>query len=392
MRDIDAQVQMEQAQRDDMMKLRSIVESSGALIALVDRRQRIVLANRTFLDATAKPLEEVVGRRYEELVDCGDAGAALAAWLAGEQREAFAFDQVLVAANGARRVVRVAASHVYDDDGHVNYSLLLGVDETERRTAEVRAHDAARLATLGEMATGIAHEINQPLTVVQFAGDAIAADLEDGLHKEDPDGYAEAALRHITRVRNQAQRAAAIVRRLQGFARKGDDVAHPFDVAEAVTGAADLVAEQMRLSRINVALDLPAELPRIHGLVNRLQQVVINLMLNARDAINEDRGPSTGPVRQDRIEVRAFHDTAGDRVVVEVGDSGPGIPAHVLPRLFESFFTTKPKGKGTGLGLSISSEIMNEMKGTIVAENRPQGGALFRLSFPRATDDLSVAA
>jgi histidine kinase len=350
-----------------------------------------VLANRTFLDAAGKSLVEVVGRRYEEVVDCGD-GEALAAWLAGEQREAFAFDQVLSAGGGARRVVRVAASHVYDDDGHVNYSLLLGVDETERRSAEVRAHDAARLATLGEMATGIAHEINQPLTVVQFAADAIAADLEDNLHRDDAEGYAEAALRHITRVRNQAQRAAAIVRRLQGFARKGDDVAHAFDIAEAVTGAADLVAEQMRLARINVALDLPAGLPQVHGLVNRLQQVVINMMINARDAINEDRAKSPGPVRQDRIELRAFHDTDADRVVVEIGDSGPGIPAHVLPRLFESFFTTKPKGKGTGLGLSISSEIMNEMKGTIAAENRPQGGALFRLSFPRADRELSVAA
>ena len=259
-RDIDAQVQMEQAQRDDMLKLRSIVESSGALIALVNAHQRIVLANRSFVEAVGKPLEQVIGQRYVDIVDGGAEAPALAAWFAGEQRESFAFDQIIDAGD-RRRVVRISASHVHDDDRGINYSLFLGVDETERRLAEVRALNAARLATLGEMATGIAHEINQPLTVVQFGVDAIAADIEDGLHRADPEGYAEDALRHVARVRNQAQRAAAIVRRLQGFARKGEDVAQPFDVAEAIAGAVDLVSEQMRLARITVDLDLPAGLP-----------------------------------------------------------------------------------------------------------------------------------
>jgi PAS domain S-box-containing protein len=390
-RDIDAQVAMERAQRDDMMKLRSIVESSGALIALIDSQQRIVLANRTFLDAVAKGEEEVIGQPYRDVVNCGADSAALDSWFDGERREVFAFDQVLKS-GAQRRIVRVTASHVHDDDRDLNYSLFLGVDETERRTAEVRAIDASRLATLGEMATGIAHEINQPLTVVQFAADSMEADLDDGLYREDPEGYAEDARRHVARVRAQAQRAAAIVRRLQGFARKGDELAHPFDIAEAITGAADLVSEQMRLARISVALDLPKDLPPVCGHANRLQQVVINLMINARDAIQEDRESSGNKQRQDRIDIRALHDASANRLVVEIGDSGPGIPEHVLPRLFESFFTTKPKGKGTGLGLSISTEIMAEMNGTITAENRPQRGAVFRMSFPIAAASLSAAA
>jgi PAS domain S-box-containing protein len=390
-RDIDAQVQMEQAQRDDMLKLRSIVESSGALIALVNSHQRIVLANRSFLEAVGKPLELVIGQRYGDVVDCGAESQALAAWFAGDQRAAFAFDQV-VRGDGAKRIVRVTASHVHDDDRDINYSLFLGVDETERRSAEVRAIDASRLATLGEMATGIAHEINQPLTVVQFAADAIAADLEDNLHLDDPQDYAQAALRHVTRVRDQTQRAAAIVRRLQGFARKGDEVAQPFDIAEAIAGAADLVSEQMRLARVTVELDLPADLPQVHGHANRLQQVVINLMINARDAINEERARRGGKAQQERIDIRAFHEVAAGRLAIEIGDSGPGIPEQVLPRLFESFFTTKPKGKGTGLGLSISTEIMGEMQGTISAANRPEGGAAFRLSLPAVALDLKAAA
>ena len=391
-RDIDAQVQMEQAQRDDMLKLRSIVESSGALIALVNAHQRIVLANRSFMEAVGKPLEQVIGQRYVDIVDGGSEAQALADWFAGERRGVFAFDQV-IGAGGRRRVVRVSASHVHDEDRDINYSLFLGVDETERRSAEVRALDAARLATLGEMATGIAHEINQPLTVVQFGVDAIAADIEDGLHKDDPAGYAEDALRHLTRVRNQVQRASAIVRRLQGFARKGEDTVQPFDVAEAMAGAVDLVSEQMRLARIAVDLDLPADLPRAHGHANRLQQVLINLMINARDAINEARAQGAGgKVKQERIDIRALHDAASGQLVIAIGDSGTGIPEQVLPRLFESFFTTKPKGKGTGLGLSISLEIMREMGGTISAANRAEGGAVFRLSLPLVSPLLHVAA
>ncbi|MBX3501376.1 MAG: PAS domain S-box protein [Alphaproteobacteria bacterium] len=390
-RDIEAQVRLEQSQRDDMLKLRSIVESSGALIALVNSHRRIVLANRSFIEAAGKPLEHVIGQRYTDVVDCDADARALAAWFAGEQRESFAFDQV-VRSGAGRRVVRVTASHVHDEDRDIDYSLFLGVDETQRRSAEVRALDASRLATLGEMATGIAHEINQPLTVVQFGVDALAADIEDGLHKDDAEGYAEDALRHITRVRNQAQRAAAIVRRLQGFARKGDEQAQPFDIAEAVAGAVDLVSEQMRLARIAVDLELPADLPAVHGHANRLQQVVINLMINARDAINEERARNGGKIEQAHIDIRARHDVQSGRLVVEVGDSGPGIPEHVLPRLFESFFTTKPKGKGTGLGLSISTEIMGEMQGTIAAANRPERGAVFRLDLPALTRDLSRAA
>jgi histidine kinase len=230
--------------------------------------------------------------------------------------------------------------------------------------------------------------------VVQFGVDAIAADLEDNLHRDDPEGYAAETQRHIERVRNQTQRAAAIVRRLQGFARQGDAVAQPFDVAEAIAGAADLVAEQMRLARITVELDLPPDLPPVHGHANRLQQVVINLMINARDAINEERSRIGGKIQQAQVDIRARHDHDHDAgtLVIEIGDSGPGIPEHVLPRLFESFFTTKPKGKGTGLGLSISCEILNEMKGAITASNQPQGGALFRLSLPALTTDLHAAA
>ena len=130
----------------------------------------------------------------------------------------------------------------------------------------------------------------------------------------------------------------------------------------------------------------------MHGHANRLQQVVVNLMINARDAINEARARADAKMQQEHVDIRAFHDAASGRLVAEIGDSGTGIPEQVLPRLFESFFTTKPKGKGTGLGLSISRQIMREMRGTIDAANRAAGGAVFRLSLPVALSPLVNAA
>jgi C4-dicarboxylate-specific signal transduction histidine kinase len=142
--------------------------------------------------------------------------------------------------------------------------------------------------------------------------------------------------------------------------------------------------EQLRLARFDIELDIEADLPAVIGHPNRLQQVLINLIVNARDAIEEARARQSDMKAGRWIGIRARRAPTLDGVVIEVSDNGPGIPADVLPRLFEPFFTTKPSGKGTGLGLSISSEIVREMSGTIAATNRPQGGAVFRLNLPAA--------
>jgi C4-dicarboxylate-specific signal transduction histidine kinase len=136
----------------------------------------------------------------------------------------------------------------------------------------------------------------------------------------------------------------------------------------------------MRLDRVDFEVDLEVPGPQVLGEPGRVQQVVINLVNNARDALTEHRNPERGAIG--RIEVRIEVDPADGNAVLTVQDDGPGIPEKVMPRLFEPFFTTKPSGKGTGLGLSISSEIVREMNGTIAAANRLQGGAVFRMNLP----------
>jgi len=390
-RDVHDQVLMERRQRDDTMKLRSIVESAGALILLVDRDLKVVLANHTFLAVTGDASRDVTGLPFEDVVTCGIDKTKLAAWLVHNGRERLAaieFDNVLPTPDGGRRVVRVTASPVQDETGCVNYILFLGVDETARRSAEVQLLDAARLATVGQMATGIAHEINQPLTVIGFSVEALLEEMSENVDRDDPEAFRDALTTRLKRIDGQTQRAANIVRQLRIFARKPDETPGPFDVAQAISGAADLMSEQMRLARFDLEFDLTPNLPAVLGHPNRLQQVLINLFVNARDAVEEHRTRSNDATIQAWIGVRAYCEPGQDLISIEVADNGPGIPADVLPQLFEPFFTTKPSGKGTGLGLSISSEIVREMNGTITATNRPQGGALFRIILPIMTGAL----
>jgi C4-dicarboxylate-specific signal transduction histidine kinase len=181
----------------------------------------------------------------------------------------------------------------------------------------------------------------------------------------------------------QIQRASGIIRSLQGFARHCDSRPAAIDVGQVMAGVGDMLREQLRSAAIDLELAPLTSVPEVHGYANGLQQVLINLVINARDAIKE-RAPDDPSAVRGRIDIQARAEETGDGVVIEIADNGPGIPAEALPKLFEPFFTTKPTGKGTGLGLSIGLDIVRKMNGTLTAENRPEGGALFRLTFPAA--------
>ena len=243
--------------------------------------------------------------------------------------------------------------------------------------------DAARLATVGQMATGIAHEINQPLSDRLLRRIALLDDVAEGLDS-DPKAFREVLTGRLKTIEDQTHRAANIVRQLRIFSRKPSETPTRFDVAQAIRDGVGLMSEQLRLARFDVELDIAPDLPAVIGHPNRLQQVLINLIANARDAIAEARAHRPDLRAGRWIGIRAYRKPGGDGVAIEVADNGNGIPADVVPRLFELFFTTKPSGKGTGLGLSISSEIVREMNGTLAVTNRLQGGALFRLNLPSA--------
>lgn len=248
-------------------------------------------------------------------------------------------------------------------------------DITKRLETEQQLIHASKMATLGEMATGIAHELNQPLSVIKTASSFFIRKLDDG-RPLDP-ATLDAMLRKIDA---NIDRATRIINHLRQFARKSELKLERIQVNDVLRGAFDVFSQQLKLRRIEVVWETDPELPKIDADPGRLEQVFINLLINARDAIEERWAGREAGEGDKRIHIATYHD--GQRVIIEIRDTGVGVPPHLAERIFEPFFTTKQAGQGTGLGLSISYGIVKDCRGTIRVKPAPEGGACFVIEFP----------
>ena len=231
------------------------------------------------------------------------------------------------------------------------------------RSTQDELVQAGKLAMLGQMAAGVTHELNQPLAAIRGFADNARAYLERG--------QAEQASANLGHISDASARMGAIIGQLKGFARRSDTVAR-IDIAQSVRASAFLLQSEFR--RCGAELELHGETDSIEvaGDTVRLEQVFINLLRNALDAV-EDAAVRKVGITLDRHQGWAR---------VRIADSGPGIPGDVAAHLFEPFFTTKPSGKGLGLGLAISSSIVQAMNGQLSAANGAQGGAEFEVRLP----------
>ena len=238
------------------------------------------------------------------------------------------------------------------------------LQETEHllRSTQNELVQAGKLAMLGQMATGITHELNQPLAAIRAFADNARIFLERG--------QGEQVAGNLGHISEASARMGAIIGQLKGFARKDETVA-PVELARSVRASAFLLESEFR--RHDVSLDIDAvDGLKVSGDSVRIEQVLINLLRNALDAVE------TGERRE--VAIRLERD--GDYALVSISDSGAGIPEQVAAHLFEPFYTTKPSGKGLGLGLAISSSIVQAMNGQLAAHNQLGGGARFELRLP----------
>lgn len=254
------------------------------------------------------------------------------------------------------------------------YLLVSATDITERLEAEQLLFHAGKMATLGEMATGVAHELNQPLTVIKTASNFFMKKVKAneaippetlGVMAKEVDSYVDRATKIITHMRE--------------FGRKGEQHMESVPVNESVDRAFTLLNKQFSARGIEIEWHLGSNLPPIFAIPDQLEQVIINLLVNARDVLEEktEGGESDTP----RIIVKTYSDV--DDVVVEIEDTGGGIDPDLIHKVFEPFFTTKKVGKGTGLGLSISYGLIKDFGGTIQADNG-EFGARFTIRIPIA--------
>jgi histidine kinase len=250
-------------------------------------------------------------------------------------------------------------------------------DITKRLETEQQLIQASKMATLGEMATGVAHELNQPLSVIKTASNFFIRKIR----RQEP--IEESTLLTLAEeIDSHVQRAAKIIGHMRQFGRKSDELAlQPLQLNDVVQRAFELFSQQLRVRGIEVHWEMAADLPNIAADAGRLEQVLINLLINARDAIEERRAADPNPQSTVKlISLRSFR--RDQHVVLEICDSGVGIPEAYMDKIFEPFFTTKKVGQGTGLGLSISYGIIQECHGSIYARPRPAGGTCFVLEFP----------
>ena len=247
-------------------------------------------------------------------------------------------------------------------------------DITSRLETEQQLIQASKMATLGEMSTSVAHELNQPMTVIQTISDFLLRKVRRG---QAPDQaalteMAEGISRHIAR-------ATGIINHMREFGRRTEHAVEPVDLGTVIHRTFELFSQQLKVRNIEVTFDIPEGLPRVAAQSNPLEQVFMNLLLNARDAVEEHWGTRTRPGDK-HIEIAARLD--GPYVAATVTDNGGGIAPEILGRIFEPFFTTKDVGKGTGLGLSISYGIVKDYGGDIVADTTPGQGARFTIRLP----------
>jgi PAS domain S-box-containing protein len=259
--------------------------------------------------------------------------------------------------------------------GSLGLSLIVRtVDITLGLERQAQLVQASKMATLGEMATGIAHELNQPLNVMRIGADFITKMIRRGQEISD-----EQLLTVSRNINEQVERATNIINHLREFGRKGDFRVYPVDLNQPIRNVFTIMGEQLKLQNIEVNLETDNAIPKIIADRNRLEQIFLNLVANARDALKEK-----GPKDIRKITITTYLE--GDLVVAEVSDTGEGMSEQIREKIFEPFFTTKDVGKGTGLGLSITYGLIRDFKGGIDVESIPDVGTTFRIRFPTSKE------
>jgi len=367
--DISARLAMERSLREQQEFARRLVESFPDLIVVLDREGKFTFVSNRVRDMLGLAPQDLIGVRYGTRAHPDDLQHLDA--LVHDILDGVKTNETLEYQSrhhdGTWRMLRATVAPLADASGAVTGMVASLRDVTEINRLEQQVMQSEKLAAMGQMIAGVAHELNNPLTAILAVSDMLREHSEDAGHK-----------RQLELLHQQARRAADIVQDLLSFARPPAPRKGRVQLPDVLRRALHL--HEYSLRRNNVAVDFLPEkgIPDVLGDANQLIQVFLNLVVNAEQAIREVR--ETGTVR-----VRMGRAAAGDpQVWASIQDDGPGVPADILERIFDPFFTTKRPGRGTGLGLSISMAIVREHGGEIHVQPAPGGGSVFLVTLPAA--------
>ncbi len=350
----------------------NIVESITGGLMVLDADGHVQSWNRSLADLHGVEPEDAHGHTVEELFPksfCRVLNAAREKVERGQEAVTSAYRIPLRTRHDEDHVVTLSIAPLLGEEGDAGTVVIVD-DVTERTAMESQLRQAEKLTSVGLLAAGVAHEVNTPLAGIS----AYVQMLQRKLPDTDPRGAI------LEKIEKQTFRASQIVNSLLNFSRQETGDFRPVDLNNVVDETLSLAEIQLRKRQIEVRTELDEDVPVVGDPI-KLQQVLMNLLLNARDAM-----PQGGAVRISTIRQNG-------NAILQVRDSGTGIDAETMEKVYDPFFTTKGIGKGTGLGLSVSYGIIQEHRGSITVDSEPGEGTVFRISLPAAADtDIHAAA
>jgi len=343
---------------------RRLLESFPDLILVVDLEERYTFVSSRVRDVLGYQSEDLLGKKISETQAHSPELIALYRDVVTGSRIFGSAEYGARHRDGSGRTMRASASQFSDADSKLAGVIISVRDITTEKKFEHQVVQSERLAAMGAMIGGVAHELNNPLTSILGVSEL----LQDSQ-------TTDSARKQIGILQQQARRAAEIVHNLTYFATPPTPGKTRVNLLDVVERTLNLHAYSLRKNNITVDFVREPGLPYVQGDPHQLMQVFLNLVMNAEQAIREAR---------DRGTLRIRLGTSGESVWASFLDDGPGIPPDVLASIFDPFYTTKRPGRGTGLGLSICKSVMKEHNGAIEAANAPGGGAVFTVTVPAA--------
>ena len=357
--------------------LRNLILSSVDGVIAADMKGKLLIFNDSAAEISGHKVEEALHKLNIRDVYPGDGAREIMKKLRSDDHggkgklKSYIVD--VLGKNGENIPISLNASIVYEEEREVaTIGFFHDLRETlrmkkELEKAQIQILQSEKMASLGKLAAGVAHQLNNPLSSITLFTQLVLEEykLEEGARDD------------LTRVYKEAQRCRDTVKELLEFARQTRQEMRPHDVNSAILRTVFLLENQTLFHNIEIEKDLSPSLPEVYGDIQQLNHIFMNIILNAADAM-EGKGD---------LSIKSYKPLKSDTVIIEISDTGPGIPQNVLPHIFEPFFTTKEEGKGTGLGLSLVYSMVDNHKGRIYAKSRPGKGTTFVIELPTAKLD-----
>lgn len=380
--DITHLKEIERQLRHEKELAQRYLDIAGVMIVVLDSRGRVELMNRRGLEILGYTSDrELLGKYWFEIAIPEDVRAAVCAefdrLISGTAKSAEYFENAILTRDGSKRVIAWRNTTLRDNEGNIVGTLSSGEDITEQRQAEedriaieMHLRQGQKLESIGTLASGVAHEINNPLTgMINYA-----QLIHDRTQMDTLRDYARGII-------DEGNRVAKIVSSLLSFSRQESERHSPAHISDILDTTLSLVGSILRKDQIQLTVDIQPDLPMLKCRSQQIEQVLINLLTNARDALNE-RYPEYHGDKILTIRVKCIdrEDREWIRVIVE--DHGAGIPPDIIERIFDPFFSTKSREKGTGLGLSISYGLVRDHHGQLLVESEPNAYTRFTMDLP----------